>query len=198
MKPIFLRPMKFQAYLITCLVNGKRYVGITSRGLNRRWSEHLYDGRSARTTMAISRAISKHGSSNFTIQAVCSARSWRDICAAEAILIRQYGCRLPEGYNLSEGGEGPFGCKRSAESVERIAAKHRGKPCHPNTRLAGSRTHKGVPKSSEHRARISAAKMGKTRSDSVKEKIRDYWANRRAGGVFKTSRPYEHARKEHK
>jgi hypothetical protein len=29
----------FQAYLITCLINGRRYVGITSRSLKERWAE---------------------------------------------------------------------------------------------------------------------------------------------------------------
>lgn len=163
--------MIFQAYLITCLVSGKVYIGITSRGLRRRWAEHLYDSRSSRTTMAISRAIAKYGSENFTIEAVCSARSWKDICAAESILIAQYGCRLPNGYNLSEGGEGPFGCKRSPESVERSAAKHRGKPCHPNTRLAASLFHRGRPKSIETRAKMAKAATGKTRSVETRAKI---------------------------
>lgn len=35
----------FQAYLITCIPSGRRYVGITRRTLNRRWNEHVHDAR---------------------------------------------------------------------------------------------------------------------------------------------------------
>jgi len=161
----------FQAYLITCLANGKVYVGITSRPLKDRWAEHLYESRRGRATMTISRAIAKHGASQFRMEAICSARSWADLCAVENILIAQHSARGPCGYNLRSGGEGSFGHKRTAESIERSAAKHRGKPCHPNTRAAGSRTHLGVPKSAAHRANISAARTGMTHSAETRAKI---------------------------
>lgn len=183
----------FQAYLITCLVTGKCYIGITSRDLDQRWSEHLYDARSGRTAMLISRAIAKHGAENFKIEVIVCARSWPDICAAESILIEQHATKSPRGYNLSNGGEGPFGVKRGAESIERSAAKHRGRPCHPNTRLAASRTHKGIKKAPEHCARIAAGRLGKPRGEETKAKISAYWAQRRATGAFKTAVPYAHA-----
>lgn len=186
---------RFQAYLITCATSGRGYIGITSRGLKRRWTEHLYDSRKRHTKMAISRAIAKHGAGNFQIEAICSARSWPDICAAEALLIVQHGTRTPSGYNSSDGGEGAFGVKKSADSVERSAAKHRGKPCHPNTRAAAVRFHLGRPKSVEHCARISAARMGKARDKKTKAKISAAWARRRAAGEFKTTEPYAHRAK---
>ena len=185
----------FQAYLITCHVNGRCYVGITSRALRRRWYEHLYDARTGAKRMAVTRAIAKYGADNFSIAALCCARTWEDICAAEVTLIEQLGTRTPGGYNVSNGGEGPFGVKRSAESVERSAAKHRGKPCHPNTRAAAAKTHLGKPKSAEHRARIAAWRTGKPRSEATKAKIAAYWAARRTAGEFKTAEPYAHARK---
>jgi hypothetical protein len=142
--------------------------------------------------LAVSRAIAEHGAHNFEIEALCCALSREDICAAEAVLIDQWRARAPHGYNLSEGGVGPSGVKRSAESVERSAAKHRGKPCHLNTRLAAIKTHLGIPKSAEHRARISAARIGKPRDEATKAKIRASWAAKRAAGQFKTSEPYAH------
>lgn len=185
----------FQAYIISCLANGRNYIGITSRGLGRRWAEHLYDARKRGTKMTISRAIAKHGPENFQIEAICSARTWADICAVEAILIEQYATHGGGGYNRSRGGEGPFGVKRAAESIERSAAKHRGKPCHANTRAAATKTHLGKPKSADHCARISAARKGKPRSEATKEKLRASWASRRAAGEFKTTEPYAHSRK---
>lgn len=160
----------FQAYLITCIVTGKRYVGITSRTLKRRWAEHLYDSR-RRSRMAIGRAIAKHGAESFRIEPLCCARTWGDICAAETTLIVQWGTLAPSGYNVSTGGGGAFGVKKSTESVERSAAKHRGRPCHPNTRAASSLAHKGVAKTPEHRARMAARATGRRLSNATRAKI---------------------------
>ncbi len=179
--------------MITCLVNGRRYIGITSRGINRRWNEHLYDARvRSNKGMPISRAIAKHGAENFRIEAVCCAKSWNDLCAVERLLIDQWETRKPGGYNASDGGRGPFGVKRSSESIERSASKHRGKPCHPNTRAAAVLAHKGKTKSAETRARMSQSRKGVRQSDEVKAKLRAYWAARRANGDFKTATAYEH------
>jgi group I intron endonuclease len=183
------------AYLVTCLVTRKQYVGITSRTLKQRWVEHVYDSRRRHRT-ALSRAIAKYGDENFRIEALCCARTWADICDAEGTLIRQWATMAPNGYNLSGGGAGAFGVKKSAESIERSAAKHRGRSCHQNTRMAASRTHKGVPKTQEHRARIAAGKTGKRQSEATKARISAYWAARRAAGEFKTQRPYAHARRQ--
>ncbi len=184
----------FQAYIIRCLVTDRCYVGITSRTLKQRWSEHLYDARQAVKGMAISRAIAKHGAENFRIEPLCCSRSWADLCVAETALIAQWKTRAPMGYNLSDGGEGPNGVKRTAESVERSASKHRGKPCHPNT-IAAARARRGVPKPSGHGAKVSAALTGRLRTDETKAKIRAYWAKRRADGEFKTAEPYAHGSK---
>jgi hypothetical protein len=165
-----VRPL-FQAYLITHLSSDKVYVGITSRTLRRRWNEHLYGALSGRATMTIGRAIAKHGAEDFRMEAVCCARSWEDICAVEALLIVQHGTRSPHGYNLRAGGEGAYGCVPSAESIERSAAKHRGKPCHPNTRAASSIFHRGRPKSIEMRTKVAMAQTGTIRSAVTRAKI---------------------------
>lgn len=73
------------------------------------------------------------------------------------------------------------------------AAKHRGRPCHPNTRAAAAAFHRGRPKSAQARKRISEARKGKPQSEETKQKLRAYWAARRAAGEFKTDKPYAHA-----
>ena len=181
----------FQAYIIRCLIDGKVYVGITSRSLAHRWNEHLYASRQRPRRQTISAAIAKHGASNFQMEPICSALSWGAICESERELILQYDCLAPRGYNLRSGGEGSFGCTRSAESIERSAAKHRGKPCHPNT-IAAARARRGVPKPAGHGSKVSAALKGRSRTDETKAKIRAYWAKRRAAGEFKTTEAYAH------
>jgi len=185
----------FQAYIIICVPSGRRYIGITGRSLKQRWVEHIHDARKRPKANVLFRAIEKHGADNFTMASICCAKSWADICVIESLLIAQHGTLAPNGYNLTLGGEGRFGYRPSKESVERSAAKHRGLPCHENTRAASSAFHSGRPKSVEHRTKIALSKKGKARSKATREKLRIYWANRRANGEFKTSKPYEHARK---
>ena len=182
----------FQAYLITCITSGRRYVGITSRTLRQRWNEHLHDARKRPKANVLFKAIARHGPENFTMELLCCARTWADICAVEALLIAQHGTLAPDGYNLTLGGEGRYGYKPSKESIERSAAKHRGRPCHENTRAAASAFHLGKPKSAEHRERIAAARTGTKRSEVTKAKISAYWAARRVNGEFKTATPYAH------
>lgn len=178
----------FQAYLVTCLITGRRYVGVTGRPLAKRWSEHVYDSRRRHTALA--RAIAKHGRENFTIEAICSFRTWADACATEDVLIRQHGTTAPNGYNVMPGGEGRgVGFKPSAASVERSAAKHRGLPCHPNTRAA-AQARRGQKKPVGHGAKVAAALRGVPRSEATKAKLAAYWAKRRANGEFKTTEPY--------
>lgn len=183
----------FQAYLIRCLIDGKVYVGITSRSLRARWNEHLYESRRGRSRMTVAWAIAKHGAENFRIEAVCCALSWADICATEQTLIAQYGCTAPLGYNLRRGGEGAYGHVPTPDAIERSAAKHRGRPCHPNT-IAAARARRGIPKPAGHGAKVAAALTGIPRSEETKAKLRAYWAARRAAGDFKTATPYAHAK----
>lgn len=52
-------------YVITNNLNGKQYVGQTSRDIYTRFDEHCYDKRS---TSHIHNAIQKYGVSNFSIK----------------------------------------------------------------------------------------------------------------------------------
>ena len=55
-----------RVYLITNLVNDKRYVGITTRSLKQRWYEHVSNKLSY--VSVLRKAISKYGKENFSIQ----------------------------------------------------------------------------------------------------------------------------------
>lgn len=161
----------FQAYIITCLSSGKLYIGITGKNPSRRWWEHRYNAPKHLEVGGLYAAIRKYGPGAFKIEPVCCARTWEDICAIEIALIRQHGTLAPRGYNLTIGGEGRAGFRPSAESVERSAAKHRGVPCHPNTRLAASLFHRGRKKSEAARAAMSKWHTGRRRSADTCAKI---------------------------
>lgn len=86
-------------YCITNYVNGKRYVGITSRSIEKRFAEHC------KADSYIGKAIRKHGVENFSIFEIDYASSESELYEKEMLWIEQYKT-FDDGYNLTLGGEG--------------------------------------------------------------------------------------------
>jgi len=108
-----------QAYLITNKSNNKGYVGITTRSLDRRWYEHRFVANSCGKLLA--KAINKYGEQAFEIMPIASAKTLENLKEVEKDLIVQFGTKVPNGYNLTDGGDGVFGFKHSAETVKKVA-----------------------------------------------------------------------------
>lgn len=129
-------------YLLTNSVNGKRYVGQTTKTLDHRFRGHCKSAYRKRQ-MPISRAVAKHGPENFSREVLFEAFDVAALNSAEISLIAEMGCLFPQGYNLKIGGD--F-APHHAETLARIAAKIRGRTL-----------------SAEHRAKISAGLRGSER-----------------------------------
>ena len=103
-------------YMLTCKVNGKRYIG-QSNNIKRRMNEHR---RCQSCTPIISRAIAKYGWDAFD-------KTVLEFCPVEELDEKEihYIAELKPEYNLAKGGGGPKGCKPSPETIEllRQAAK---------------------------------------------------------------------------
>lgn len=112
-------------YQITNLVNGKRYIGITSKTLARRKAQHVYEGRRG-TRGKIYAAMRLYGVDLFRFRALKTCASVDEAKAEEIRLIASW---KPQ-YNIAAGGEGAFGHKMPRAIVERIAAKQRGRIAH--------------------------------------------------------------------
>lgn len=144
--------MKSYVYCITCLVNGKRYVGKANDPVGR-WRDHLKVVRNVDSAgLVIHQAIRKHGEENFKFEVVSEHETEKEAFEAERCLIREWGT-MDHGYNLNEGGEGGF--NPSDETRAKLSA-----------------VHKGRPKSEETRQKMSAARVGKKLSEETKQKIR--------------------------
>lgn len=123
---------EIEAYVITCLPEMRQYIGITSQGCAKRWSDHssaavrLGGGKSR----ALYDSIAKFGKSAFTIMHIASATNWADAWKLERALIRQTKTMWPDGYNLFDGG-GP-GANHSDVSRARLSRSIRLKHADPN------------------------------------------------------------------
>lgn len=159
-------------YKITNKLNGKVYIG-QSVDIDTRWRQHI----NAKDNFAIHRAIKKYGKENFKFEVLLE-------CPAEMLnvwerdMIALYDCISPNGYNLTEGGEGykcsdetrlkmsniRKGKNRSEETKIKISNAQKGKHHSEETRLKMSNTRKGVklkPLSEEHKRKISESMKGK-------------------------------------
>ena len=100
-------------YVITNKVNGKQYVGQTSRNLDDRFYEHCYDKRS---TSHIHNAIQKYGISNFTIEELETVDIIQ-LDEREQFWIQQLDT-YKNGYNKNIGGNQSFSKYKSVLIVE--------------------------------------------------------------------------------
>lgn len=90
-------------YLITCLTNGKVYVGRTTQSLRVRWKSHLNSARYAKYQhLKLYRAMVKYGIAQFKIEVIDTAASFEELKQKEADHIMARKSHLDEhGYNMS-------------------------------------------------------------------------------------------------
>jgi group I intron endonuclease len=178
-------------YQITCTVNLKSYIGITCRGLQKRWADHRASAKS-RPTTKLHWAIRKHGVEAFEVSILETVTDFEVAKAAEVRWIET----LKPAYNMTSGGDGTR-MPRGPWSAERRAAfsamcKARGAPMHATRaaalvtkgrpmpeaqRLAASRNFKC---SAETRAKLAASQTGRVYSAESRAKMSASAKKRRA------------------
>lgn len=106
-------------------VNGKRYIGMTTRGLHCRRRGHVSHSRIKNVTSYFSRAVLKYGIDEFQFSVLEICADQRTALDREREIIAE---RKPE-YNIAAGGcTGPQGWKHSEESRRKLSESHIGKP----------------------------------------------------------------------
>lgn len=171
-------------YLIENTVTGKGYVGVTTGPLRRRWTEHVSAARRRQRSQKLQNSIRKHGPEAFEISALESFSSKGEMLAAEIRWIAELDT-YKSGYNVTLGGENPpssKGKRRPRGAVEKTAAAHRGMKRSAETcakiSAATKGNGKGKPKSDEMRAKLSAARKGMKFSAETRAKISAAQRNR--------------------
>ena len=86
-------------YVITNLLNGKKYVGQTTRTLEERFSEHKFCKDSY-----IGKAIRKYGEENFKAEVLEECSTLEELNEREKYWIAKLNTLVPNGYNLNGGG----------------------------------------------------------------------------------------------
>ncbi len=129
-------------YKITNNINGKIYIGQTKRSPEKRLSEHCR--KSAKTTL--SAAIQKYGKENFSMVLV-EVVDADNINEREKYWIAHFDTAVPNGYNVSIGGEGIKDTPLTTRQKMSIAAK-------------GNKNNLGTKYSIETKLKMSLLKKG--------------------------------------
>ena len=106
-------------YLIINKVNGHKYVGQTTQGMNKRWAQHIQEANRM-SPYPLHKAMRKHGNHNFMIREICECKE-NELNDKEQYYIKEYNTfNSAEGYNATSGGEGGL---LSDETKQKISDK---------------------------------------------------------------------------
>ena len=153
--------------------NGKSYIGQTM-DWEKRWKHHKTSSK--RKDQLLYHAWRKHEEPTPTFLYEGVHEDYLD--QLEIFAIKHWNTKLPNGYNLTDGGAGPRGYKPTEEHKRKISESKKGeknynygKKLSEETKRKMSETRKGKPKSEEHKRKIGDAHIGKKRSEETRRKL---------------------------
>lgn len=159
--------MNGKIYVITCLINNKKYVGQTIKILKTRWNEHIncnWDKRNLH--LPLQRAFKKYGIENFKMELIIENIDNQDkLNELEIHYSNIYNTLVPNGYGLRVG-------ERNGYMSE-------------ETRLKISKSNMGKIRTPEMLKKLSDSHIGNKQTDETKKKISDF---------FKGKKPSENTR----
>lgn len=103
-------------YMHTNIINDKKYIGITHQKPERRWrnGNGYHNG-------CFEKAILKYGWDNFIHTILEKNLTFDEAKIKEQFYIKFYNTKPPNGYNLTDGGEGTLNWKPSEEFKKQIS-----------------------------------------------------------------------------
>ena len=162
-------------YKIVNKINGMTYVGQTKYSLDYRVAQHIYDN-----STYIQKALNKYGLQSFDTSIIDTADTKELLDEKERYWIKTLNCKAPNGYNLTDGGEGLT--NPSQETRDKIAAKIKSFGKNPNFTFKGGKhsdstkdkirqSLKDTMSNPEIRAKLGSGFRGKKLSEETKRKI---------------------------
>ena len=155
-------------YLLIDGTNDREYVGQTTKTVEERFKQH------AQADTYIGHVIRARGEDMFAIAVLKVCHSKKELDYWERHFIKSRNTKAPNGYNLTDGGEGMSGWHHTPEALAKMSKAHKGKKCKPRSpehiaKIAAA--HRGKKLSPEHCAKLSAVRTGKKRPPETCKKI---------------------------
>lgn len=98
-------------------MNGKIYVGQTTQTLESRMLQHKYHHNG----LYIDRAIHKYGFENFNTEFLEECTTQNELDEHEKFWIAKLNCKVPFGYNQTDGGRGHSGYVPTSEALANMS-----------------------------------------------------------------------------
>ena len=154
-------------YLYIDGTNDFEYVGQTTKTVEKRFKQH------AKANTRIGYAIRAHGEDMFVIVILKVCHSKAELDYWERRFIKLRNTKHPNGYNMTDGGEGTLGHKHLPETLKKMSKRgekhpNYGKHRTPETCKKISEALTGKIRSDEHCKHISEAKKGQIPSDETR------------------------------
>jgi hypothetical protein len=93
-------------YEVTCLIDGRRYIGSTGQPFTARWREHLSMAAGRYNKAPLYQAIRRYGSANFACREIASALMPGALRCLEHKIIEQENTAWPFGLNADHKSPG--------------------------------------------------------------------------------------------
>lgn len=135
----------YEVYIHTNKKSGKSYIGITCAGVRNRMYAHESCARLG-SQKPFHRALRKFGPEGFETRVLASCFGLEAANEFEILLIGEFGTFGPGGYNATRGGDGVRGLSPTKARREQISKQFR-----------------ELPRTEDHRRRISEALSGQPR-----------------------------------
>lgn len=159
-------------YKATNLINGKAYVGKTIETLSYRKEKHISDAYTKRFNMIFHRAILKHGERNFKWETLDRVMFPDLLLDLEKFYIAKHNCKMPHGYNMTDGGEGLCGHKHSILTRDKMSRSAKNKPpMKESTKEKIRLANIGKHHSEITKKQMSISRMGHLTSEKTREKL---------------------------
>jgi group I intron endonuclease len=139
-------------YKIQNKINEKIYIGKTKYSVNNRVSCHL------KNNTLIGKALRKYGIESFEITIVDNANSEEILNEKEKYWIKTLDCKSPNGYNLTDGGDGQSKGYKNPMKGQKMSDEQK-------------RKMKGVKRSEYAKKNMSDAAKGRAITPQTREKI---------------------------
>jgi group I intron endonuclease len=186
-----------EIYKVLNKVNGKIYIGQTTKPVGLRFIRHLNSAKyGVKYKSAFLEALKKYGAENFEVKTIARCDTKEHLDQAEKFYINFFKSKAPDGYNLTDGGgstygfnqpeeanrknrEAHLGLVRSEETRKLISENKKGKKInYPKDRKGFPPWNKGLTKETDLRvAKIGKANTGRQFSDETRKS----WSDQRSG-----------------
>lgn len=114
-------------YLAKNKINGKKYVGYTTKTLEERQKNHLRKSKNKKNLhyfYLFPTAIRKYGFENFDWEILFESNNLEEVIEKEIFYIKKLNTISPYGYNLTQGGNGGIPCEETRLKISNSLKKY--------------------------------------------------------------------------